>query len=93
LAGLFHARRDTQKGVCAVCGRVETWRLPRKLSVDHDHLTGIVRGLLCHRCNIGIGYFEDDPERLHSAAKYLLRKRTPRRAKKFDPLVHFDPGL
>jgi hypothetical protein len=39
--------------------------------VDHDHVTGAVRALLCHGCNIGIGLFRDDPGLLEDAASYL----------------------
>lgn len=57
-----------QGGRCAVCGRP-----PKKnrLSVDHDHRTGRVRGLLCFRCNYGIGWFQDDLERLRKVSTYL----------------------
>jgi hypothetical protein len=63
-----------QNGVCAVCRRHETVRRNntlRRLSVDHDHETGRVRGLLCSKCNRGMGYYEDDPARLRAAADYL----------------------
>ena len=61
-----------QGGRCAICGTTEpgtrgTWR------VDHDHGTGQVRGLLCDRCNLGIGYMQDDPEILMAAARYLMK--------------------
>ena len=56
-----------QKGVCATCGN----RTKVNLYVDHDHQTGKVRGLLCLRCNLGIGYFQDNPKALLSAATYL----------------------
>jgi hypothetical protein len=68
-----------QGGVCAVCGRPETQRRhgkTRLLSVDHDHDTGTVRGLLCSRCNTSLGYSLDDPTRLRAAADYLERNRT-----------------
>lgn len=64
-----------QSGVCAICEQPET-RLHRSgkvkaLSVDHDHDTGAVRGLLCSACNTAIGLLGDDPDRLVAAAFYL----------------------
>lgn len=59
-----------QGGGCAICGKAAG---NRKLAVDHDHLTGEVRGILCLLCNTAIGKFGDDPERLILAALYLLR--------------------
>lgn len=68
-----------QDGVCKICSMPERAKYGNghvsgkiaNLAVDHDHKTGKVRGLLCSRCNRGIGYFEDSPERLLAAAKYL----------------------
>lgn len=65
-----------QGGVCAICGDPEgvvdpRWGRVRRLSVDHSHKTGKVRGLLCGHCNRGIGQFADDHERLTRAAAYL----------------------
>jgi hypothetical protein len=41
------------------------------LHVDHNHMTGKVRGLLCHHCNVGIGHFEDNIVLLSNAITYL----------------------
>ena len=62
--------RDAQGGGCAVCG-AERSSSGNDLSADHDHDSLLFRGLLCHHCNVGIGYFGDDPEKLRRAAAYL----------------------
>ena len=41
------------------------------LTVDHNHVTGQIRGLLCTNCNLGIGNFKDKTELLKNAIKYL----------------------
>lgn len=67
---------DQQSGLCAICHKPETMLrlgVQRGLCVDHDHKTGAVRGLLCASCNFAVGRFHDDPELMHSAARYLLR--------------------
>lgn len=58
-----------QCGRCRVCGRLP--RTGSSLHVDHDHETGEVRGLLCFRCNGGLGQFGEDAERLALAVDYL----------------------
>lgn len=70
-----------QGGVCAICRQPEThrdWRSGKVmwLAVDHDHLTGVIRGLLCNRCNSAIGYLDEQPERLVNAMEYLRRFAT-----------------
>lgn len=66
---------ESQNGCCAICGKQETTRHQsgtlRMLSVDHDHKTGKLRGLLCSKCNLGIGEFDDNPELLEAASNYL----------------------
>lgn len=59
-----------QNGVCAICRNPCT--CGRKLAVDHDHATGKVRGLLCSRCNRGLGLFKESPVYLQAAKDYLL---------------------
>jgi hypothetical protein len=61
----------SQNGRCLICGAEPDGRA---LDVDHDHETGKVRGLLCHRCNLGVGIFEDDPDLLTAVAEYLKTK-------------------
>lgn len=57
-----------QAGLCAIC---ELKMKPGHTCVDHDHLTGEVRGLLCRTCNIGIGHLRDSPTLITSALEYV----------------------
>lgn len=63
-----------QNGVCAIC-RHECER-GRALSVDHDHCTGQIRGLLCSNCNLVLGLFGDNPELFMAAADYVTSHKT-----------------
>lgn len=56
---------------CAIC-ESSSDKSGRRLSVDHDHKTGKIRGRLCNSCNFLLGHANDDPERLIRAAEYLL---------------------
>ena len=78
---------EKQAGVCAICGRPETHKGRKNLSIDHAHSTGYdphvahaaseVRGLLCHSCNLALGLMQDDTTRLLNAAEYLMKHKTP----------------
>lgn len=57
-----------QSDVCRICNESDH---DRRLAVDHDHLTGRIRGLLCKKCNRGIGLFKDDIGLLRAAVSYL----------------------
>lgn len=63
-----------QGGLCAICQHPIGYSTKRGLNVDHDHITGKVRGLLCFGCNNGLGNFKDDPQRLAAAIKYLRKE-------------------
>jgi hypothetical protein len=72
--GGYAALLAAQGGVCAGCGP-RTGRngtAGRRLAVDHNHVTGEVRGLLCSTCNRAIGDFRDDPMTLFRLALYLI---------------------
>lgn len=64
----YDALLGKQGGVCAICH--ETCATGRNLAVDHDHVTGEIRGLLCARCNGGYGFFQENPARLMDAIAY-----------------------
>jgi hypothetical protein len=71
----YEALYIKQGRVCAICGQPETRKHHKtgtlwKLSVDHDHTTGQVRGLLCERCNRGLGLCE---ENISQVLKYLQK--------------------
>lgn len=61
---VFHAT------TCSICG-TENFGAHR-FSVDHDHITGKFRGILCTSCNAGLGLFKDDVERMKKAITYLV---------------------
>lgn len=64
----YTALLEEQCQRCAICLGTDS---NMKLSVDHDHQTGAVRGLLCRACNMGVGIFNEDPAALRRAADYL----------------------
>lgn len=59
-------------GRCEVCGI----KADSELSVDHCHHTGVVRGLLCRNCNLGLGNFNDDPAVMLKAISYITHFQT-----------------
>ena len=73
----YSALLAAQWGPCAICGKGENTiggrggKTPMALSVDHDHHTGKVRGLLCAACNRGLGSFDHDAQLLLAAVRYL----------------------
>ena len=64
---VFQRLLSEQSNGCAIC------RIPigRSAHVDHDHTTGLVRGLLCSNCNQGLGHFKDSTLILEAAVQYV----------------------
>lgn len=67
---------DDHNGLCDICGNSKNYS-NKKLSKDHDHQTGHFRGMLCTKCNLGLGKFSDSPELLIRAAEYIYRSKNP----------------
>lgn len=72
----FDALMRAQGGTCAVCKKPPG---KRRLHVDHEHVTGRIRGLLCFKCNASIGYMHDSPALLQAAVSYLESADTGKR--------------
>lgn len=69
--GDYERMYQEQGGTCAICQRATGAR--KRLAVDHDHDTGLVRGLLCGPCNQMVGYFRNSVDAFYRAAAYLER--------------------
>lgn len=86
----FKRMLAAQDGKCAICKKPERLKdrhsgLPRVLSIDHDHETGRVRGLLCDGCNVAIARLAEDAAAAEVAAAYL--RRSSLSAKNHAPMV------
>lgn len=60
-----------QNFCCAICHASEPGGKNDRFHPDHDHDTGDIRGLLCHKCNLGLGLFNDSKTTLEAAISYL----------------------
>jgi hypothetical protein len=74
----YDEMHERQHGLCAVCQKPERvidkrTGKPYQLAVDHNHATGVIRGLLCANCNRAIGMLQEDTTTLRNAAQYLER--------------------
>lgn len=71
----YDAMLAAQGGVCAICGTDDPHGKHARFHVDHCHISGVVRGLLCNSCNTAVGLMADEPARLRKAAQYLETSR------------------
>ena len=72
-----------QDGKCEICRAVIV--LGRTAVVDHDHESKRkVRGILCHRCNQGLGHFNDDPRMVRDALRYLVDSLSEAKLEKYN---------
>lgn len=67
----FNTMLEKQKHKCLICNKI--FENSKKSHLDHCHTTGIIRGILCTNCNIGLGHFRDNIDLLKSAVKYLKK--------------------
>ena len=65
----YNQMLEDQNEKCIICNK--TNNDGKRLSIDHDHKSGEIRGLLCNHCNIGLGHFKDDINLLERAIEYL----------------------
>jgi len=79
----YNALLESQHHSCAICGiHIDDYKgvygkgkKVEKLSIDHCHDTGKIRGLLCFRCNLTLGYAQDNPTILEKAASYIRERQ------------------
>jgi|SRR5580658_330414 hypothetical protein len=69
----YNSLLSQQNGGCAICGAVSGRVGKVRLYVDHDHESGTIRGLLCQKCNSGLGLFQDSANLVRTAAAYLQK--------------------
>ena len=74
---------EAQGNVCAICGTDKPGGPHNRWAIDHDRWCcpdkvscgQCIRGILCHPCNVGLGHFNEDPDRLIAAAFYVVARR------------------
>jgi len=69
----YHQLNESQNYVCAICKGVDD--RGARLAIDHCHETNKIRGLLCRKCNVALGYLDDDIALLESALAYLKKHK------------------
>lgn len=72
----LHDKLAKQDHSCAICNCTLNTGRYTKMNVDHDHLTGLVRGLLCFQCNAALGLMKESPHRCDAMKAYILEHQT-----------------
>lgn len=67
---IYENLRKNQKELCAICKK-NLIGLKKEVHLDHSHVNGKIRGILCRDCNVGLGFFKDDTSKLENAIEYL----------------------
>lgn len=80
----YNEKLIEQNNKCKICNQENTFDRYGVLAVDHDHSTGKIRGLLCYKCNVGLGNFNDNKQLLEKAINYL---------KEYESTTSFTIGL
>ena len=73
-AAAWYAERLAENPQCEVCGLPHGEEAYTRLHLDHNHETGVWRGLLCGNCNTALGLLKEDPERIRALIDYINRK-------------------
>jgi hypothetical protein len=68
----YNTLLSKQNNCCAICG-INEHDLKHKLSIDHDHISGKIRGLLCNKCNSTLGFLSENLEFFDKAKEYLIK--------------------
>lgn len=71
----YEQKLEEQNGMCAICKKPETvfsWGKIKALAIDHNHITGQLRGLLCNNCNRAIGLMKDDIDNVKAMLDYMI---------------------
>ena len=71
----YYEMLEEQNGVCAGCGADEPGYNQKFFCVDHNHVDGRIRGLLCGPCNLALGKLKDNPTTIRTLADYVEAKQ------------------
>ena len=68
---IYYQMLYDQNGLCKVCDTANPGTSSGRFVIDHDHVSGVRRGLICHHCNLGLGHFFDNPKIMAKAQVYI----------------------